>query len=179
MIARARADVDDPSIEFVACAFEDLSASEAAFDLVVSATACHWIDPDVLWSKSAQLLRPDGWIALLETAEVYDEPFQSAIRTAWKRHVGDAWTHGPRLTVADRLAATSVFEITVERAHVERRTVDPAAVIGVEETRATWLAFDAGTQASFDAELRRILAGTERVDLEQHTWLAMARAATH
>src|SRR5262249_12864547 len=85
MIARARADVDDAAIEFTGCAFEDFSARDAAFDLVVSATACHWIDPEVMWSKAARFLGPDGWIALLETAEVYDEPFQSAIRTAWKR----------------------------------------------------------------------------------------------
>jgi ubiquinone/menaquinone biosynthesis C-methylase UbiE len=175
MVARARADVDDAAIEFVACAFEDYSASDAAFDLVVSATACHWVDPEIMWSKSARLLRLGGWIALLETSEAYDEPLRSAIRATWMRHVGHAWVDRSARTIVDRLAASSLFDEPVEHAHVERRSVDAAAVIGVEETRATWLAWDESTQASFDAELHRLLAGVERVELEQHTLLAMAR----
>ena len=175
MVARARADVDDAVIEFLACAFEDYSASDATFDLVVSATASHWVDPEVMWSKSARLLRPGGWLALLETSEVYDEPFRSEIRAAWMRHVGRAWNDRPASTVADRLAASSLFDAPVEHAHVARRSVDAAAVIGVEETRATGLAWDESTQASFDAVLSRLFEGVERVGLEQHTLLAMAR----
>jgi len=176
MVTRARADVEDAAIEFVACAFEDYSAGDVAFELVVSATACHWVDPEVMWSKAARLLRFGGWIALLETSEVYDEPLRSAIRAAWMRHVGHAWVDRPASTIGDRLATSSRFEAPVEHAHVERRSVDAAAVIGVEETRATWLSWDDNTQASFDAQLRRLLAGVEHVELEQHTLLAMARA---
>ena len=176
MVARARADIDDAAIEFLACAFEDYPSSDATFDLVVSATACHWVDPEVMWSKSARLLRPGGWIALLETSEVYAEPVRSEIRSAWMRHVGSAWTDGPARTVTDCLAASSLFDAPVEHAHVERRSVDADAVIGVEETRATWRAWNDSTKASFDAELRLLFEGVERVELEQHTLLALARA---
>ncbi len=43
--------------------FED-AALEGPFDMVVSATAFHWVDPEPGLRKVAGLLRPGGWLAL-------------------------------------------------------------------------------------------------------------------
>jgi SAM-dependent methyltransferase len=48
--------------------FEDL-ADTGPFDLIVSATAFHWVDSGVGLAKAARLLRPGGWLALLTTEE--------------------------------------------------------------------------------------------------------------
>jgi SAM-dependent methyltransferase len=53
------------------------------YDLVVSATALHWIDPDVGWAEAARLLRPGGWLAVLGTKEVYDEPVGPGSTSRW------------------------------------------------------------------------------------------------
>ena len=61
--------------------FEDVALPESAFDAVFSASAFHWVDPEVGWAKAASLLRVDGLLALLihrtlrneQTAEVQDE----------------------------------------------------------------------------------------------------------
>lgn len=50
--------------------FEDWTKGSAAFDLVVSATAFHWVNPDVAYAKAAQCLKPDGWIGLFWNAHV-------------------------------------------------------------------------------------------------------------
>ncbi len=68
MIATAREALADAAVLFRACSFEDFAAADSSFDLIVSATAFHWIDPEVRFSKSARLLRPGGWLALLEVA---------------------------------------------------------------------------------------------------------------
>jgi len=47
--------------------FEDVELPEGAYDAVFSATAFHWIDPAVGWSKAARLLRSRGMLALLQT----------------------------------------------------------------------------------------------------------------
>jgi hypothetical protein len=44
-------------------------AADASFDLVVSATAFHWVDPEVKYDKAARRLGRGGWLALLATGE--------------------------------------------------------------------------------------------------------------
>jgi SAM-dependent methyltransferase len=57
---------DYPNARVLACSFEAWPVEQEAFDLVVSATAFHWVDPRVRHRrKSAQALRPDGSLALI------------------------------------------------------------------------------------------------------------------
>lgn len=56
---------DYPNARVLASSFEEWSPEEGAFDLVVSATAFHWVDPQVRYRKSAQALRPGGSLALI------------------------------------------------------------------------------------------------------------------
>jgi ubiquinone/menaquinone biosynthesis C-methylase UbiE len=60
MVAMARRALADAPVSFRTCSFEDFAAADWSFDLIVSATAFHWIDPEVRFSKSARLLRPGG-----------------------------------------------------------------------------------------------------------------------
>ena len=53
--------------------FEDVALPEAAFDAVFSATAFHWVDPRIGWTKAASHLRPGGLLALLAHLTVHDE----------------------------------------------------------------------------------------------------------
>lgn len=55
----------DPRLEVVETSFEDAELEPAAFDLVVSATAFHWLDPVLALGRIDSLLRPDGAVALL------------------------------------------------------------------------------------------------------------------
>jgi SAM-dependent methyltransferase len=58
---------DHPDARVLASSFEDwpLAKLEGAFDLVVSATAFHWVDPAVRYRKSARALRSEGSLALI------------------------------------------------------------------------------------------------------------------
>jgi hypothetical protein len=49
----------------VVATFEDADEVPDAYDTVLSATAFHWIDPSVGFTKVASLLRPHGTLALL------------------------------------------------------------------------------------------------------------------
>jgi hypothetical protein len=57
MIAAAQHRLDASATSFQIASFEDFAAAEASFDLVVSGTAFHWIDPEIKFRKSAQLCR--------------------------------------------------------------------------------------------------------------------------
>jgi SAM-dependent methyltransferase len=78
-VARRRVGAD-AQVEFHVGRFEDVDLPEGAFGGVFSATAFHWVEPEVGWTKAASLLAPGGVFALLshitvrddESAEVYE-----------------------------------------------------------------------------------------------------------
>ena len=47
-------------LEVVVAPFEDVVLSPGSFDLVVAATAFHWLDPEVALPKIGSVLRPGG-----------------------------------------------------------------------------------------------------------------------
>lgn len=51
-------------ITIVVDTFERAPLSELLFDLVVSATAFHWVVPAIGFTKAGRALRPGGWLAL-------------------------------------------------------------------------------------------------------------------
>jgi len=52
--------------------FEEVALPDAAFAAVFSATAFHWIEPDVGWARAAGLVAPGGVLALLQYCDVWD-----------------------------------------------------------------------------------------------------------
>jgi SAM-dependent methyltransferase len=59
-----------PELEVITAAFEDWPLPAERFDLVLSATAFHWIDPEVRVAKSADSLRRGGVLAVVSTHHV-------------------------------------------------------------------------------------------------------------
>jgi SAM-dependent methyltransferase len=51
-------------LEIVVEAFEDAPLPGGSFDLAVAASAFHWVDQSIGLAKSADVLRPGGWLAL-------------------------------------------------------------------------------------------------------------------
>ena len=85
MVEAARRNVADPMARFQIFSFEDFADGEP-FDLIVSATAFHWVDPGIGLANAARLLRPGGWLALLTTGERYPEPLRTRLRDLWMRY---------------------------------------------------------------------------------------------
>lgn len=59
-----------PNVEVVNDYFETWPVPEDRFDMVVAATAFHWLDPAVRVSRTAEILRPGGVLAVIETHHV-------------------------------------------------------------------------------------------------------------
>lgn len=54
-----------PKVTLETITFEDWPLQMAAYDLVMSAQAFHWVNPEIGYPKVAQALRPKGKIALI------------------------------------------------------------------------------------------------------------------
>ena len=61
---------EHPNVRVLVGAFEDVDAGRAAFDVVFSGTAFHWIDPSIGFSRAASVLPPAGVLALAANAHV-------------------------------------------------------------------------------------------------------------
>jgi SAM-dependent methyltransferase len=74
MIAAARRRLGSTdAVTFHLGRFEDVDLPHEAFDAVFSATAFHWLDPQVSWRKAASHLKRGGLLALLTHTSVHDE----------------------------------------------------------------------------------------------------------
>ncbi len=177
MVQTARRNVADATARFQVCSFEDF-ADSGPFDLIVSATAFHWVDPGVGLAKAARLLRPGGWLALLTTGERYPEPIQSRLRDLWVRHSRQTGKWADQPAWLTTLRETRLFGETVEASHTRAIHLPAETVIGVERTRATFLTYAEQDQAEFTADLKALLEPGSHIDLIQESFLAMAPIAS-
>jgi ubiquinone/menaquinone biosynthesis C-methylase UbiE len=176
MVAAAQRRLDDSALPFRVSSFEDFTAADASFDLIVSGTAFHWVDPEVMFRKPARLLRPGGWLALLETGERYDDPLGAALRGMWAaRGDGRARVRAPHFAGTEVIADTGLFETPVHKTHTQRIVRPAGTVVGVENTRATSLSWPDDIRQEFTEELRQHLRSQTEVQLTQETSLTMAR----
>jgi SAM-dependent methyltransferase len=76
-----------PAVQVVTGAFEDWPLPAEPFDVVLAATAFHWIDPRVRVAKAADALRPGGALATIATHHVAggDEGFFVEVQDCYER----------------------------------------------------------------------------------------------
>ena len=79
-----------PGVEVRVRAFEAYPVAEEAFDLAVSATAFHWLDPAVALPKVARSLKPGGAIALFWNEHVRSERNEGFFEAAQRIYAREA-----------------------------------------------------------------------------------------
>jgi len=142
---------DYPQAQVVTSAFEEWPLEEeAAFDLAVSATAFHWLDPAVAYPKVARALKPGGSIALFWNVHVRsdaDSGFFDTVQDIYQREAPELWRedHHP-LPTADQVAEATRREIAAtELAATARHGIEASRLFGpVTVRRYPW-------EATYDA----------------------------
>jgi SAM-dependent methyltransferase len=97
-----------PNAEVVTSSFEAWPLPLEPFDIVLAATAFHWIDPAVGVVKAADALRPEGALAIIGTHHVAGgtAAFFADVQGCYERFV-PATPPGLRLSVASAIAEDS------------------------------------------------------------------------
>ena len=177
MVATARRRLAGREVTFGVVSFEAFTADDASFDLIISANAFHWIDPEIRFSKSARLLRPGGWLAVLSLEQIYDEPLGGLLQQMWvaRSEDGAAWLNGHGRTVAAAISVAGIFDAPVETSHSARVTLPGASMVALENTRATVLSWDDGARDAFAEELWSHVGTASEISLSQVVRLTMAQ----
>lgn len=109
LIARARIELEsEPEIEFVNASLEQAALPCTRYRAVFSASAIHWVDPDVSWRRMAEALADGGSLALLSyfgLREPSSEPDQQALRGALARAAPELASEWPAYRDLDALLA--------------------------------------------------------------------------
>jgi SAM-dependent methyltransferase len=85
-------------VEFVNAQFEDAPLPREQFQAVFSASAFHWVDPEVSWQKAADVLVPGGTLALVQyfgLEEPRSEEDQQAVLAAMRKVAPDIAANWP------------------------------------------------------------------------------------
>lgn len=116
-----------PQAQVQVGSFEDWPAEASGFDLVISATAFHWIDPAIGYAKAAQSLKPGGALALFWNHHVWSEAsgnffdetqefYLRAGEAKAKEYQGQPQPDELPTTVKDEIDATGLFgEVAIRR----------------------------------------------------------------
>jgi SAM-dependent methyltransferase len=112
-----------PNVDFEVAAFEDWEAQDAEFDLVMAATAWHWVPPEIGYLKAARILRPAGAIAIFANhhPKPYtgffeaNQPIYSSIVPEWEQPDTRPAPDERGQTTAAWLERTGLFGQIVER----------------------------------------------------------------
>lgn len=116
------------NIEFLVSRSEDLSDSASLFDIATIAGSFHWMDRRTVLAKLAQLLKPEGCVAIIYRMLDCSEPgdWYSAMLSDIKEFWGGSFPAGtgavrPVLTVPNReiMRASDFSEITQLRHYYE------------------------------------------------------------
>jgi len=105
MVEVARRRVGTADVNFRIGRFEDVDLPAGTFAAAFSATAFHWVDPSVGWSKVAEVLRPNGVLALV--THVGFSALDEEIHAAWTgvRPESLEWVPRDRKTLFDGIEA--------------------------------------------------------------------------
>jgi SAM-dependent methyltransferase len=75
-----------PKVQVSVGSFEEYPIERRTFDLVMSATAFHWIDPEVGYRKAAGVLKPDGALALF-----WNKPVQTQVSANYVQSIQNVY----------------------------------------------------------------------------------------
>lgn len=128
-----------PRVDVEVSRFEDWRLPGAGFDLVYSAQAWHWIDPEVRCARAAAVLVPGGCLALLWHRVHWPENdrFRAALDHCYRRHAPGLLARGPGFpgltpsnldaAVRSELSGCPAFTSVTVHSHPWSETFDASA----------------------------------------------------
>ena len=116
-----------PNVSFVQQAFEEWK-SDGKFDLIISATAFHWVDPKVRYLRASEALRSNGFLAIFSNQHVRkDEGFFAESQSLYDKYYSPMTTNSP--THATNFPGVEAFHSLIRRVYPWTQTYSPEQYI--------------------------------------------------
>lgn len=182
-----------PAVQIVQSTFENFRAPISSFDLLYSATAFHWTDPELRWDKTASLLKPGGHIALLTNKSMEGElhtDFHEASQSIYASYVREPSEQSRSISLENITLAIAEalhleleddprFEVIISQSFSFNLELTAAQVCQLQMTFSDHLLLDENIRSAIHEELK-VLIDREfggRVTKPYETALVVARRA--
>ena len=127
-----------PNISFIEQAFEEWE-SDGKFDLVISATAFHWVDPKVRYLKASEVLKSNGFLAVFSNQHVRkDEGFFAESQSLYDKYYAPLTTNRP--THATDFPGVEAFQDPIKRVYPWTQTYSSEQYIKLLSTYSDHIA---------------------------------------
>ncbi len=157
-----------PRVELLTGDFEKTPLPGEAFDLLVSATAFHWLDPTVAYPKAARVLKPGGALALFWNEHVRthaDQGFFAAAQEVYAREAPEIWDKsyaGPPLPedLPDRtreIEGSRLFGPVVRRTYLWEEAYDVRGYLRVLDTYSGHIALAEKTRTRLYGDISQLI----------------------
>lgn len=174
-----------PHAKVVNADFDTWALPDEPFDLVLAATAFHWLDPATRLQRCADALRPGGMLAIIEThwgIGQSDDPFFAEAQTCYARWDPD---HDPAFrppaladlpNTREDLASSDRFLPITNRRYIVAREYSAAQYRDLLGTFSNILGFEESTRNGFLACIADLIEARFGGKVVQHDvydlWLA-------
>lgn len=155
-----------PNARVLNSSFEEWPLQQKSFDLVVSATAFHWIDPKVRYRKSAEALKAGGSLALIwhrPEPEESTEGFSKALSEAHREQAPElAEEQRPQrldwaTDKAEDIERSGYFERPVQRCYRFGVEHDAGSYVRLMSTYSSHRALDEAKRQRLFAAVARLI----------------------
>jgi len=183
MLAELRKHVP-ANVSTVQGTFEELPL-DTSYDLVFSAAALHWTNPEGRWARMAALVRPGGVFAnFASPIQLADPALQEAVRAARTPYLEDDGVPSPDGTPADHPMQWPGTELQqsewftdVQQSVIDRRlTITADDFIGHLSTISAYVMLDPATRDKVFNQILQVLP--ETVELNTQVDIHLARRCT-
>ncbi len=171
--------------------FEDYDLPREPFDLVVSATAFHWVDPSIRVTKAARALKPGGYLAIIHThwgVGTHPDAFGVRSQPCYERWDTDAEPGFVPPVIADlpatrpELADSPRFRSVEHRLYEQVNHYSTASYLDLLRTFSNIQGLDAAARDGLLSCLGQLIDGQFNGTLTRsdtrELWLAQAIGAT-
>lgn len=183
LVAHARHKIDAAHVGFEVARFEDFDAPAGSFDLVASAQAWHWVDPEIGFSKAAGLLSDGGYLAIFGHVPVpARDPLMSAFKATYDIHLPGVWGqpsnetwYQPDGPVPSMIASSGLFQSARHSAFSWTWSLDPVTFGRYLRTDSSYHVIEEAARfALFDALCEAVTehGGVYVSEWETHLYLA-------
>ncbi len=152
------------TVEIRETTFEDAVLEPGSFDLIVSASAWHWVDPDSGLDIAARALRPGGSLAVWWGHGVIADPQLRADSEAIQDRRAPGITaqrasmqQVRRGTLREQIERHPAFGLLVEHSHPFELTYDSAGFVRLLDTYSHYRLLDEDTRQALFAELTDVV----------------------
>ena len=166
-VAKAKL-ADYPAVKVICADFETLPIEPSQYDLVMSATAFHWIAPEIRFVKAHQALKPGGalalfWIrpALTDASRHYKAPLQAVYEgiapQLTRYYVAPPHPSQVKTEFAEAIPASGLFVAPQIRKHYAETEYDAETYIQLLGTFSDHLLLPASTRKRLFTEIAELI----------------------